>query len=1469
VSGRRGVRAACASGIACVLALATLLVLLAGGGTPAAKGAGGGGEAFQTDDSVPARNVTLFGASPGEQAGEAWGIGQIGAASSPTAVIVRYTSAAGWAREPAILDSTGSELTGFSPAPGPLAGSIANGGAGALLGTVSGEGKSRQVLLVRAPGKPFAETAVEPEPGEPPLEAGEELFGHASAPLVAALDEGGGAAGALVVPANTSEEKSQTAVLHWEGGHTRWSRETIELPEESKLVGGFQVLAVAASSPSNAWLLARLSSTSNGVGLFHREAAEEGGTWKPVSPGPGEPAGAALTIGAGKQQFSVEGSPRNVQLLTVTSQGVWIDGEAREASAQATLFFVPSSGGGGGEVTGSWCYPFNAEGPCRSALPEALPSESSRSFAWANPGSKYGERVITGFPDGVMLRLPGGESFERVPTLGGAGGVEDPGATLGAAFAAPTEGWLGEVRLPVHVTREPQPNRLTDVPVPFRRPLLAIAGQPGAPAGALSSEALAVGEGGEVARYAPGQGWRPESLLEVNGRRVLTQLRAVAWPRPGRAYAVGTGAQGVGEMWLWRGETGLWERDPATPLNFRGNLLGIAFDPANPARGYAVGQSGVLLRYGKTWSQEPTCGAGVSQPCLPAEAAGASFTSIAFAGSEALVAFRVPHVGEGGSSVTYTGGILVGDASGWHVDTGAAAALGTHFIPWAVGALPDGGAALSASGFGEASFTPLVLEREAPGRPWQATPQPYPGLEPPGSLALFREGSALRAVGSGGVPDTIQIDGETPPPTGFPPLLIKPYPVASGHVVRQTASGWSDEEHERNLVGPTPGEFADWDMPYEPDPSAAVLLEPSGGAGWAVGGLTATRPDQQAADIARYREVPPAAAAQHVPIPSPHGVAVAIGGGAQCAAPCADRVNTKIGPSVWLREAIAEAHGIAGVEQFLYTGPYVTAGIHSGTVVTRVIEYGREFAGYAQTLGGLDGPGFAAYPAPSPTDEQEGSKCLFRSVFSEPYHLGSPCTQPAYYAFSTGGTGGRVRVVVLDDSGSVDAIQIEWLAAALAEAKALGQPAIVLGDGDLTAQIAAGDAGASAIAGTLAAGGASAYFYYAPEKNIEGLVPNTTVPAYGTGTLGYVNAGNAELEGFIGASGFLVAEVDVKSREPSNKAPVHVRLIPAIGQLALEAKDGTLLRRSQAALFAGLARRALAGGVAQGASRESLDAKYVPIPSECVGAACAHGVFPEYQFTSSNKEVGEFVKRNTALADPHAVLLNASGEPESSEGEASNAGLFCAFNSGPTTITITAGGLSASLAVDVQEGSVRRPCGTVPLKEPKHTGRPVPAPVQPTPTQGAGAAATPLVPLPAPPPAPTVAPPPARVPPPLASPFFATPGSALPVPVFLPPPLPTPAEPTPPSGTSAVSVEVAQHEEEEEEAPESVSASASAYRASEHEPAPEYLLGLIVLAAFAGSTIARRARRGKGEPSIARATVSTTRPWREDGGRRR
>ena len=144
--------------------------------------------------------------------------------------------------------------------------------------------------------------------------------------------------------------------------------------------------------------------------------------------------------------------------------------------------------------------------------------------------------------------------------------------------------------MPIHLTLDPAPDRLEPYPTPFRHTLTAVAPQPGEPVGALDSEALAVGDDGEVARYVVTEvenqnkekekvpeGWQPEPLLGASGLHT-PRLRAVAWPTPSRAYAVGV----LGEMWLWRKETGLWEKDPATPLNFRGNLLGLAFDRRHP-----------------------------------------------------------------------------------------------------------------------------------------------------------------------------------------------------------------------------------------------------------------------------------------------------------------------------------------------------------------------------------------------------------------------------------------------------------------------------------------------------------------------------------------------------------------------------------------------------------------------------------------------------------------------------------------------------------------------------------------------------------------------------------------------------------------------------------------------------------------------------------------------------------------------
>ncbi len=1465
--------------LACLSAFALSSVLGVRGGASASAQTSVGEPTPQTDDSVPASHVVMLGASPAESEDETWGFGQSGEQST----LVRYVRGAGWTLGPRLLDTNGQPIARFTLAEpssnglSPLAGQFTSAGSGVLLGEVPGAspGSGREVVLVRDPGGAFRETASIPTEGETPLlKPGESLTVPGRAPLLAPLDEPSSHAGALLVPVSSKGEVENT-VLHWNG--SVWTSEPIEVPESSS--GEFHVIGIGASSPSNAWLAGELS--SGAVALFRRSLSGEGTpTWQAVAPAPGFKPGEPLSVDPHGSEpgepFAVPGSPNILsQVITVTADGVWIDGQRTDARVSTTMFFKPEGDSGAAATKSasiaSWCPPPSGAPACEHELPEGLPVGTTRSIAWASGSGPFGDRVITGLSEGVSLRLDG-TSFTRVLALGASSSPNDVGGTYGAAFSNPREGWLGQATLPVHLTLEPQPSRLAPWPVSFRHTLVAVAPQPGVPVGSLSSEALAVGDQGEVARYKPGKGWLPESLLTNSGRRAKPVLRSVAWPTESRAFAVGD----LGEMWLWRGETGLWEKDPATPFNFRGNLLGVAFDPTNPDRGYAVGQGGVLLGYGKSWTQEP----------LPPQVSGANFTSIAFAGSEAIVAYRIlPDP----SRNRYVGGLIVNDGSGWRVDEGAASAQGAN-VPEVVAGLPDGGAAFAASGSEPAD----VFERSGPGASWQASATPLPGGRQPGALALFREGGALRAIASGTALNTYTVESETPAPTGSPPILIKPYPLeasAESGVLRQTAVGWSDEEHELNNARDPAGGYHAWDTPYQPDPVSAVLTDASGTQGWAVGGFVETEHEGvlDTADIERYPAdgvTPPGIGSSTIPTDAT-AATFAIGGGAQCAAPCADRAQARPGPDSWLTSALSRTAQIPGMRAFLYTGPRVTSGQTDGPS-TLPIPYGRELARYADVLASSA----PTYAAPSPTDlAGGGGESLFEQAFAsfaapfgegpqagamvpaggareEECKGGSGCQ--SYYAMDSQGTAGTVRVIVLDDSTDVSFTQRQWVESELQVTKA-GEPAIVVGDADLNAQISAGDPSAIALAGVLEGGGASAYFFDSPEENVKGsLTGAPDVPVFGSGTLGYVSFVKESAGDFLGASGMLLAEIHFAEPLPGNRVRVTVRLVPNIGELALEAEEGTLLHRSQAAMFQALARRVRAGNRALKNSLSLETDPYIPIPSNCIGTACSHGLLPEYSFSSSRPDIGNFVKQNleVAGAQPTPVLEHEEVVPDPSSG------LFCALNAGTTIVTITAGGLSSSLPVTVQAGSVRRPCGTTRLKElpaqqsaaaPVPPPAPAPAPAGPAPAT----APTPLVPVP---PAPAVPVPPAVVhPAPAKAFFFLPPALGSPVLAFVPPPVPTPARPTPPSGTSAVTspVEAAEKEEEQEEATEQVSNQAVAYRANEHEPLSPYILGIVLLAAVAGVSLRRRPGRGRRDVQIAPATISAARAQRRISPHRR
>ena len=262
---------------------------------------------------------------------------------------MRYIEGAGWSVSP-WLRADGKPGEGrLKPDASPLTGEVTPGGAGVLVGTVANDASElgREVVLVRDPGGAFRETPA-PEEGETgPLKSPDEsLFSRSRAPLIAALDEGGHA-GALVVPVNSkSSGVEEDGVLHWDGPALD-ARADRRLPT-SKEKKDFRVLAIGASSPDHAWLLAQLSQQASpgGVELFRRHVGSSGTpTWWPVTR-PGGVAGEPLSVvlaGGAEAPFTVEGTggppTATAQILTVTEEGVLVDGLG--SGTALTMFFKP------------------------------------------------------------------------------------------------------------------------------------------------------------------------------------------------------------------------------------------------------------------------------------------------------------------------------------------------------------------------------------------------------------------------------------------------------------------------------------------------------------------------------------------------------------------------------------------------------------------------------------------------------------------------------------------------------------------------------------------------------------------------------------------------------------------------------------------------------------------------------------------------------------------------------------------------------------------------------------------------------------------------------------------------------------------------------------------------------------------------------------------------------------------------
>lgn len=1465
---------------------ATLLYLAApGSGEPAAPGTGPL-PLLGTADA----GMVLMGSEPD---GETWGYRQLpldvgsvrvgsrtvpiapagGNPPEPQLAFLRYTEGSGWQVFATPLDANGNPYRG--PVPNRLSARITADGGGVLVGRDLSRPAGEQVTILRRdPGGNWRvlegppDEVLLPAEGEAPAE---ELAteGGGGAVADAAFDAPGGKTGLIFGPQGRTVA---AGIVVYDGN--AWRRETVYLPPG--LTGSFHVRAVAATGLGNAWAIAETDDPvlNRSVVLLERTSTPEGPLWveRPLAGTPFRQADDPANGIAGAGPV-----PGAAQPLTVTQDGVWIDLAAQVNGVERDISLYYDIGAEG--VTGSWC-----DDPlCEGSLGIGFSRQGGyRSFAW--PGGAFGSRVVTNPLDpgagedsnrGTYLRFADG-AFARLPGAG-------TGFRPSGAFAGPDRGWLEG---PVEISAAQQPRRLHAWPIALRAPLADVTSAPGGTPGSTASGALAVGAEGAVLRYEPGHGWQREFLLSSSGSVNKATLRGVAWPETARAHAVGDS----GAMWMWNAADDLWVQDPGVPIGFEGNLMGVAFDPSNPDRGYAVGKGGVLLAYGKSWDQV----------ALPPGFEHANFTSIAFAGSEAIVAAG--------------GDLLINDGGGWRVDESAHALLdgvraGNPQL-YAVAGLPDGGAV--------AAGRDIVIERDGPGAPWRFSDQPLPGATAIAAAAT-RAGGSVRAVVSV-VPQLAYPPADDLPPEDptVPPPILPPFPLpGDGYLLRETGSGWVDEERTA-FAG-----FGD-DRPLKSDPVLALLLDPAGN-GWAVGGWSGAtdsvgrgssargssgrvvRERVQTAAVFRYGDggdAPPAAGRAQVPMPA-GPVRLAVAGNAECDAPCSELERQAIGPDRNLAAAVQTAARLAGgngPRALLYTGNRVKSGLGEADAYR-----------FAQLLGSS---GIPAFPALGSDDAAGGfGAAAFEAAFSAfPAPLGSggppagfstggipgaaadPSRARTHYAFDTAGPGGTVRVVVIDNSlGSLAASdpqqnppepQLPWLEAVLADARAEAIPTIVMGNRGLnpnfTPKLNVASDG-NQVAQALLAGGASAYLFDRPEENRVIQIPSgsdQTIPSFGVGSLGYRSqvsgaVGQEVADSLFGDAGLLLLEVNAAERDPAtNRAPVGVRLVPLIEELSLESTDGTLLRRSRPALFRGLGRRPRGGdrwGRASAGSGVPDPAGGDPYtlfpPAQCLVAGCATRISPEYSFTSSDPDIADFVKQDPASTNLRKPYLD-SGDKVVTDNTSS---LLCPFNAGTTTVTVAVGGYSYSEQVRVQPGSVQRPCGTRPLRPDRFkrasTGAVPPAP-PPPPNSPPGSPPVNFEPPPLAPPPAASPPPPAPPPPPTPAPInpfvpFAG-GLALgAIPAIVPPPPPPVVRPLPPGGAPARTYQV--EEKREEEAAIEESKAFSRYEGeSGGLTVPPYLPALVLILALAGASV----RGGPGARRRHRPAPATTSALRQQRSRR-
>ncbi|HEY6888833.1 MAG TPA: hypothetical protein VI300_13665, partial [Solirubrobacter sp.] len=1212
-----------------------------------------------TNMVAPATDLRLLGTT---NAGETWATG---IASGPPAVVdgqpltytrrgnelvlLRYTEAGGWRIQDVLRDADGAayDVTGTD-----VRGQMTPSGEGwiVVFGNSGGvfhrdpNRSSGQFRRDSAASKELAPLLSTPISSAKQLQVGETTDGHSFGALVVPNQEPPaspetGSGGTIQVKSvlkygALSDGTWQLKTLPRPRGYTARNNDTVKL--------AFADL----TGPGTGWVAVDISNSGSDVPAIPPRIGR-------LSDSPWDPIVTGLDALDGTGEFAVDPPAVTTTGLRAEAGGVWIGASAR---GKIVAHYEDAAHG----VTRSWCDSLGRPTNCGAPLGDAAVPDQLFQTARGPVGVSLQSNFIHTFEYGDWTRV-------AAP-----GFNPGPGHLL---LGAPDNGWLaGSVAFGrVATTRLPDP--MTTWPQANRSTLLSVALPPGSSGAAGESGALAVGLDGTALGYDASAGWQIQTTPTRSHR---LPVRAVAFNSPTTAFAVG----GAGLILRWDGAR--WTEDPQSTQITGSELQGLAFAP--DGQGWAVGRFSTILHYdGTSWSPEQA----------PPEDEGLTISSVAVAGDEVFA--------------ISDGNLIKRGAGGrWqHVERADLPDASATRLPFdrdlrVVSGLPDGGVV--------AAGRSVVLVRQRAGGRFAYADQPISGIAVAASAFRDRDG-AVRAF----------VSSAAPIPTGGGVVLggdIGGFPAGDGVLLRQTADGWVDLSHSQpptqtqnltQLVG---------DGLIKSDPVLAVASGPDGEHAWAVGGYAGTRtaagqglddvlPARPAgwrtAHVWRYDTGRPTASPADVGVTvnpqtaAPNTVNFAYFSNVQCKIQCAGTEDAQ--PDVNLHAALAQIDEYAqqpGGPAFAVLG-----GNARGPVDLTAFQNGnaeKDFLRLPSLLAPLHHVPLFAVVGPrdhlvNRTDQLTPWAAAFAQApapfGSRPAPAGfTPVDSGAavgavhrYYAFDVNQNGSVIRAIVLDnstalsDGPALDETQSAWLDGQLEAVKSTNLPTVVFlsqplntstNDDQLGLALRFIDAGVLAV---VVPGETNDNRPWPAEVAFD-----SRIPLISGATLGYQQAKNN------GVAWYSIS-VDVAKRK------VSVEARPLVDSLALKPLIGLTVARSQTLAFEAVGRRPT-GTLATTPIDPTFPGfdNYLNIPAP---ADCLTCVLPDYTFTSSDPTIGDFVLPS-GLGSRLPELDNA-GRPIA----ARSSGLFCAYNSGTTTVSVTVGSRRASLPVTVLAGGFGRPCGTV------------------------------------------------------------------------------------------------------------------------------------------------------------------------------